>query len=227
VPAWAKELGDDKTSASDWERELRRYLYEDIVNGLLDHDGPLINGRRYGVAIIGRSRTANYVPGAALGPMLANEGMTSSPLTHTPHLILISKMAVLNFARRHVLPAPSWWSDNQDRDLRRADTAAAKQLADGARARMDHARRAPSAEPEQTENTTWRPKPGVRLTKGEAAVLEALKALWPNSRPDHNATARDNRIIKWLKERPLTPVTPRTIQRTLKKVDPPGVRDSS
>ena len=93
---------------------------------------------------------------------------------------------------------------------------------------MDHARRPPSAEPEQTENNkTWRRKPGVRLTKTQAAVLEALKALWPNDRPDHNAKARDNRIIKWLKEKPFAPVSSRTILRTLKKIDPPTSRDMS
>lgn len=216
VPDWARELAQAESDAKRVENDLWHYLVEDIINGRLDRKRP-------GLAFIQSDNRAVPVKGRLLiGKLNLSVGRYS-------HRILVTKKAVLDFARRQMLSPPSWWFDNQHRlGLRRADVITAKQLAGGTRARTDHARRPPSAEPEQTENNkTWRPKPDVRLTKAEDAVLEALKALWPNDRPDHNAKARDNRIVKLLKEKRLTPVGSRTIQRTLKKVDLPTSRDMS
>ena len=221
VPDWARELAQAESDAKRVENDLWHYLVEDIINGRLDRKRP-------GLAFIQSDNRAVPVEGRLLIGKLnlsVRRYFHRIPVTNR---ILVTKKAVLDFARRQRLPPPSWWLDNQHQlGLRRANVITAKQLAGGTRARIDHARRPPSAEPEQTENNkTWRRKPGVRLTKAQAAVLEALKALWPNDRPDHNASARDNLIINWLKEKRFTPVSSRTIQRTLKKIDPPTSRDS-
>ena len=189
MPNWARELAQAESDAKRVENDLWHYLVEDIINGRLD-------GKRPGLAFIQPDNRAVPVEGRLL------IGTLNLSVPRYSRRILLTKKAVLDFARRQRLPPPSWWLDNQHRlGLRRANVITAKQLAGGTRARMDHARRPPSAEPEQTENNkTWRRKPGFRLTKAQAAVLEALKALWPNDWHDHNAKARDNRIIKWLKK---------------------------
>jgi hypothetical protein len=110
VPAWAKELADRNTSASEVEHDLWRYLYEDTINGLLDAGGPLRNSTRRGVAIIGPDNCARYVEGRLLGRLLVREGKTRSPFFSMPDRILVLKDAVLNFALRRRLPPPSWWA---------------------------------------------------------------------------------------------------------------------
>ena len=216
VPDWARELAQAKSNAKRVENDLWHYLVEDIINGRLDRKRP-------GLAFIQSDNRAVPVKGRLL------IGKLNLSVRRYSHRILVTKKTVLDFARRQRLPPPSWWLDNQHRlGLRPADVITTKQLAGGTRARMDHARRPPSAEPEQTENNkNWRPKPGAKLTKAEAAVLRALKALWPNDQPDHNAKARDKRIREWLKEKRLTPVGSRTIERALEKIDPPTSRDMS
>lgn len=65
MPAWARELADDQTSASEAERELWRYLRRDIINGLLDDAGPFTEGRRLGLGYI-RGDVVTYVEGRQL-----------------------------------------------------------------------------------------------------------------------------------------------------------------
>ena len=217
VPDWARELARGKSEAKRAENVLWHYFFEDIINGRFDRQRP-------GLAFIQSDNRPVPVKGRLLiGKLNLSVGRYS-------RRILVTKKAVLDFARRHRLPPPSWWLDNHHRfELRRADVTTAKQVAGGTRTRKDHAGQSPGAEPDPTENKTWRAKRGVGLTKAEAAVLEALKAVCPNGRLDHKAKARDGRINKWLKEKEngLTPVSSRTILRTLKKVDPPTSRDMS
>ena len=97
VPAWAKELVDGDTSAREVERDLWRYLCEDTINGLLDDAGPLRNGRRWGLAIIGPDDRAQYVEGRVLGRQLIREGKTRSPFFSLPDRILVLKEAVARF----------------------------------------------------------------------------------------------------------------------------------
>jgi hypothetical protein len=61
---------------------------------------------------------------------------------------------------------------------------------------------------------TWQPKPGKLLTATEIDVVRAMNELWPDGRLDLRAKARHERINSQLGY----PVSPRTIQRTLKKV---------
>jgi hypothetical protein len=58
VPAWANELADATSSPSALEGDLWHYLHEDVINGLLDDSGPLINGSRLGLRFIDSSWSA-------------------------------------------------------------------------------------------------------------------------------------------------------------------------
>jgi hypothetical protein len=59
---------------------------------------------------------------------------------------------------------------------------------------------------------------GNSITPAEAAICDALNALWPNGDADHKAGVRNNSIIDWLKKQGKSAVSPRTIQRALSKI---------
>lgn len=71
----------------------------------------------------------------------------------------------------------------------------------------------------QQKRKTWQAKPGSVLTASEKAVCRAINEIWPEGEFDHNAKARDQRILSNFKIAKKHPVAPRTIQRTLKKLD--------
>jgi hypothetical protein len=68
------------------------------------------------------------------------------------------------------------------------------------------------------EGKKWQAKPGNHLTRSETAVLGALNVISPDGLLDHKAKARDDRILKQLEIAKQAPVSPRAIQRTLKKI---------
>jgi len=105
VPNWAKELADATSSPSSLEDDLWHYLHEDVINGLLDDSGPLINGSRLGLRFIDSSGRGVYVNGELLFRKMR------LPFREMGQRILGAKEAVLDFARRHGVPPPSWWSD--------------------------------------------------------------------------------------------------------------------
>jgi hypothetical protein len=70
----------------------------------------------------------------------------------------------------------------------------------------------------QPPEKTWRAKRGEELTASDAAVLDALNALWPDGKLDHKAKARDDKINKWLKDNNKSGISTRAIQRALKKI---------
>jgi hypothetical protein len=103
VPAWANELADASSSSSQIEGDLWHYLYEDIINARLDDSGPLWNGSRLGLRVIDvDSGQTRYVEGRLLF------GTMGLPFRLMGGRILVAKEAVLDFARRHQLPPPSW-----------------------------------------------------------------------------------------------------------------------
>ena len=106
VPNWAKELADATSSPSSLEDDLWHYLHEDVINGLLDDSGPLINGSRLGLRFIDSSGRGVYVNGELLFRKMR------LPFRGMGQRILGAKEAVLDFARRHGVPPPSWWSDD-------------------------------------------------------------------------------------------------------------------
>ena len=70
----------------------------------------------------------------------------------------------------------------------------------------------------QQEGKTWQAKPGSVLTASEKAVCRAINEIWPDETSDHKAKARDERILSQLKIAKQRAVSPRTIQRTLRKI---------
>jgi hypothetical protein len=99
VPAWAKELADASTSVYELKDKLWYQLEKDVINGFLDD--PLRNGSRLGLRAIDPIGQPRYIEGWRLYGLFRMMGAD----------ILLSKEAVLDFARRHKLRAPSWWSD--------------------------------------------------------------------------------------------------------------------
>jgi hypothetical protein len=103
-------LADGNHNAAQIEPDLRLYLFEATINGRLDQAGGF--GEHWGLAIITLEGEEHPVEGRVLGPLLGPNA--SCPFFGAPHRILISKEAVLEFARVHELPAPSWWADHSD-----------------------------------------------------------------------------------------------------------------
>ena len=99
VPAWAQELADASTSVYELRDTLWYHLEKDVINGLLDD--PLRNGSRLGLRTIAPGGQPIYIEGWRLCGLFRTIGED----------ILLSKEAVLDFARRHKLRPPSWWAD--------------------------------------------------------------------------------------------------------------------
>ncbi len=95
MPAWATELADATTSANKCEGQLWDSLLDDMINGRFD-------GKVLGLAVIRSDKRATPVKGKVLGEL-------DYPVGRNAHRILISKKAVLNFARRYGLSRPTWW----------------------------------------------------------------------------------------------------------------------
>jgi hypothetical protein len=100
VPAWAKELADATTSVYELRDKLWYHLEKDVINGFLDD--PLRNGSRLGLRAIDPAGYPRYTEGWWLYGLFRTMG----------EVILLSKEAVLDFARRHKLRPPSWWSES-------------------------------------------------------------------------------------------------------------------
>jgi hypothetical protein len=86
------------------EQDLINVLQGDIINGRLDESGPLRNGARLGLRCIRPDNKAGLIEGRQL---LQFFGPGQAWILHH---ILILKQAVLDFAKRHELPPPSWWA---------------------------------------------------------------------------------------------------------------------
>jgi hypothetical protein len=96
VPAWARELADATTSANTCEGQLWDSLLHDIINGRFD-------GKEPALRVIGSDKRAVAVKGRLL------IGKLDFPVGRNAQRILISKKALINFARRHGISPPSWW----------------------------------------------------------------------------------------------------------------------
>jgi hypothetical protein len=106
--AWSSELAEGGEDPKQCEQNLGHILMTDIVNGRLDDSGPLWDGRRLGVACITPENKAGFAEGKFfLDLSRADPGRFL-------HYVLIMKEAVLDFARRHRLPPPSWWIDSDE-----------------------------------------------------------------------------------------------------------------
>src|SRR5262249_42302335 len=106
---WGGELAIDERGRQDLIQDLVHMLKEDIVNGRLDDSGPLRDGRRLGLRLITPENQAGFIEGRQLLDSFNND-----PATWILNRVVLMKEAVLDFARRHQLPPPSWWTDQLD-----------------------------------------------------------------------------------------------------------------
>jgi hypothetical protein len=108
MQAWSAELAEVGEDSRHCEQNLAHILMEDIINGRLDNSGPLLEDRRLGVALI----TPEYKAGLIEGHQLRD--LFRAGRTWVPHYVVIMKEAALDFARRHRLDPPSWWTDSDE-----------------------------------------------------------------------------------------------------------------
>lgn len=81
------------------------------MNGRLDDAGPLDDGRRLGLRIITPENRAGYLEGQQAGELLILARESPEGFSFVSRHLVLMKEAVLDFARRHQLPSPSWWTD--------------------------------------------------------------------------------------------------------------------
>ena len=104
--AWSSELAKGGEDPKQYEENLVHIVLEDILNGRLDDSGPRRDdGQRLGLRLI----TPEYRAGFIKGPQLLE--LIQTDRFWVLHNVVIMKEAVLDFARRHQLPPPSWWAD--------------------------------------------------------------------------------------------------------------------
>jgi hypothetical protein len=109
VPAWAAELPGADRDPAQLERHLSHFLLEDIINGRLDEAGPEVDGRRLGLRLVADS-SPGFIEGQHVRKLIA---VGNDPAGHSFvfNRVIVLKEAILDFASRHQLPAPSWWAD--------------------------------------------------------------------------------------------------------------------
>jgi hypothetical protein len=105
--AWSAEIPGAKQDLQQFEQDLVHLLLEDIVNKRLDDAGPLAEGRRLGLRVITPEGRAGFLEGHQVRDLVPAGGA----LTFLLNRIVVMKEAALDFARRHELPPPSWWTD--------------------------------------------------------------------------------------------------------------------
>jgi hypothetical protein len=103
VDAWGSELAKVGEEPNRSQNALQHVLLEDIINGRLDHTGPLQDGRKLGLHLEFGGR-AYFAEGHEIRTLMADPSFSL-------HRILIMKEAVLDFAKRREIPPPSWWTD--------------------------------------------------------------------------------------------------------------------
>ena len=104
--AWSSELTESGEDPTQCEQNLVHLLMEDIINGRLDDSGPLVDGGRLGLRLITPESRAAFIEGP---PLL---DLVRTKQAWLLHRIVVMKEAVLDFAQRHQLPSPSWWTDS-------------------------------------------------------------------------------------------------------------------
>jgi hypothetical protein len=195
VDAWGAELATVGEEPSRSQTALQHVLLEDIINGRLDHTGPLQGGRNSGLHLEFGGR-AHFVEGHEIGTLMADPSFTL-------HRILIMKEAVLDFAKRREIPPPSWWTDRTSVSTDSGvTTKSAHSIAASPTAASTHSARPPGRRPKKLDQVKeamrddiWR---GRKTPDGLRDMLEKdLAAGYGVSRD----TARRARVAV-LSERP-------------------------
>jgi len=102
------------------------------MNGRLDDAGPLEDGRRLGLRIITPENRAGYLEGQQAGELLTLARESAEAFSFVSHRLVLMKEAVLDFARRHQLPPPSWWTDGTDVGVQSGRTGHIESASDAA-----------------------------------------------------------------------------------------------
>jgi len=196
--AWSSELVEAGEDPRQREQYLVHLLQEDIVNGRLDDTGPLHNNARLGLRCIRPDGNAGLVEGRQLleffGP----------GQNWALDYVIITKEAVLNFAKRRELTAPSWWVVSVTK---------------------------PSDAPNRTNETATGPMgaPSGRMGK-QPRILSYLSEHFPDGVPEAGLCPRDELKAEILKaDRRLGPLDEATLKKgidnynaslTKPKIDP-------
>ena len=105
--AWSSELVEPGEDAKQCEQDLIHILWEDILNGRLDNSGPLRDdGQRFGLRLVTPEYKAGFIEGHQLLDLIRTDQFWAL------HYVVVMKEAALDFAQRHQLPSPSWWTDS-------------------------------------------------------------------------------------------------------------------
>jgi hypothetical protein len=115
--AWGRELANGG-EADQYIQDLGRILLTDILNGRLDDSGPLTDDQRSGLRLITPENKAGFIKGHHVRDLL-----DTLPISSISHHILVMKEAVLDFATRHELPLPSWWTDGTSSSTGASETS--------------------------------------------------------------------------------------------------------
>jgi hypothetical protein len=81
-----------------------------MISGRLDEAGPVADGQRLGLRRITDEGKAAFIEGNQLRELIAVANIPEWRAFIWNRLVVL-KEAVLDFARRHQLPPPSWWAD--------------------------------------------------------------------------------------------------------------------
>lgn len=119
--AWTAEISGPERNSEEFEQDLVHLLLEDIVNGRLDDTGSLVEGRRLGLRLITPNEQAGFVEGHQVRDLIHPGGASAWVLNR----IVLMKEAALDFAQRHKLPPPSWWSDAETAPTKTTNSRAA------------------------------------------------------------------------------------------------------
>jgi hypothetical protein len=102
--AWSSELAKGGEDPKQYEQNLIHILLEDILNGRLDDSGPSRDdGQRLGVRLTTLEYRAGFIKGSRLLELIQTDRFRAL------HNVVVTKEAVLDFAKRHDLLSPSWW----------------------------------------------------------------------------------------------------------------------
>jgi hypothetical protein len=113
---WSFELAEGGEDPKQCEQNLVHILMEDIVNARLDASGPLVDGQRLGLRLITPENRAAFIEGPQLHDLVRTKE------AWILHRVVVMKEAVLDFAQRHQLRSPSWWTDSSTTPAEVPDT---------------------------------------------------------------------------------------------------------
>jgi hypothetical protein len=112
LSAWAIELSQGGESSLPCESKLKKLLLGDFGARRFDNAGPWEQFRRFGLKHVTTGGRREQIFGSEATKLLLEHQGSFDPLL-LQEKIYLSKLAVLDFARRQGLLPPSWWSSDR------------------------------------------------------------------------------------------------------------------